>query len=174
MHQHRHEGDEYRRIEVITGVVRRRQWSAAEKAALIAENLQPGINVSALARRYSVSRGLLQTWQRTAMRQTAADGHLLVPLRMERRSETWGCTFRLRGDRLEYVMKWRVVLELVGADGAVSVCEIGGGAAVAEYAPRTIGLRLAEGKQIFAETQRYLVQAQTDEHCRRRRVCQRC
>ena len=91
-----------------------------------------------------------------------------------RPSETWGCTFRLCGDRLEYVMKWRVVLELVGADGAVSVCELGGGAAVAEYAPRTIGLRLAEGKQILAETQRHLVQAQTDEHCRRRRVCQRC
>jgi hypothetical protein len=71
-------------------------------------------------------------------------------------------------------MKWRAMLELVGADGAVSVCELGGGAAVAEYAPRTVGLRLAEGKQILAETQRRLVQAQTDEHCRRRRVCQRC
>jgi len=83
MHQHRHEGDEYRRIEVITGVVRRRQWSAAEKAALVAESLQPGINVSALARRHGVSRRLLQTWRRTAMRQAAADGQLFVPLRME-------------------------------------------------------------------------------------------
>jgi hypothetical protein len=45
---------------------------------------------------------------------------------------------------------------------------------VAEYAPRTIGLTLAEGKQILAETQRHLVQAQTEDHCRRRRVCQRC
>jgi hypothetical protein len=45
MHQHRHEGDEYRWIELITGVVRRRRWTAAEKAALVAESLQPGINV---------------------------------------------------------------------------------------------------------------------------------
>ena len=71
-------------------------------------------------------------------------------------------------------MKWRVVLELVGADRTIAVHELGGGAAVAEYAPRSIGLTLAQGKQILAETQRHLVRAQTAEHCRRRRVCQRC
>jgi hypothetical protein len=84
------------------------------------------------------------------------------------------CTFRLHGDRLECGMRWRVMLELVGEDGTVSVRELGGGAPVAEYAPQTIGLTLAEGKQILAETQRHLVQAQTEDHCRRRRVCQRC
>ena len=56
MHQHRHEGGEYRRIELITGVVRRRRWTASEKAALVAESLEPGINVSALARRRGVAR----------------------------------------------------------------------------------------------------------------------
>jgi hypothetical protein len=66
------------------------------------------------------------------------------------------------------------MLELVGEDGTVSVHELGGGAPVAEYAPRTIGLTLAERKQILAETQRQLIQAQTEDHCRRRRVCQRC
>ena len=71
-------------------------------------------------------------------------------------------------------MRWRVMLELVGEDGTVSVRELSGGAPVAEYAPRTIGLTLAEGKQILAATQRHLVQAQTEDHCRRRRVCQRC
>jgi transposase len=83
MHQHRHEGDEYRRIELITGVVRRRRWSASEKAALIAESLQPGINVSALARRCGVNRGLLQTWRRAAMREAADRGEVFVPLRVE-------------------------------------------------------------------------------------------
>ena len=83
MHQHRHEGDEYRRIELITGVVRRRRWSAAEKAALVAESLQPGINVSALARRCGVNRGLLQTWRRAAMREAADLGEVFVPLRVE-------------------------------------------------------------------------------------------
>ncbi len=83
MHQHRHEGDEYRRIELITGVVRRRRWSAAEKAALVAESLQPGINISALARRCGVNRGLLQTWRRAAMREAADRGGVFVPLRVE-------------------------------------------------------------------------------------------
>jgi hypothetical protein len=38
-------------------------------------------------------------------------------------------------------MKWRVILELVGPDGIVGAHEVGGRAAVAEYAPRMIGLR---------------------------------
>jgi transposase len=82
MHQHRHEGTEYRRIELITGVVRRRRWTAAEKAALVAESLQPEINVSELARRRGVSYGLLQTWRRTAMRQGVGRDQVFVPLRI--------------------------------------------------------------------------------------------
>lgn len=83
MHQHGHEGDEYRRIELITGLVRRRRWSAAEKAALVAESLQPGVNVSELARRCGVNRGLLQAWRRAAMREAADRGEVFVPLRVE-------------------------------------------------------------------------------------------
>src|SRR5271165_3620919 len=71
-------------------------------------------------------------------------------------------------------MKWRVVLELVEADGTARVHEVSGGAAVAEYTPRIIGLTLAEGKHLLAAVQRHLVQAQTEDHCRRRRRCQRC
>ena len=71
-------------------------------------------------------------------------------------------------------MKWRVLLELVGADGTVGVHEVSGGAAVAEYAPRMIGLTLAEGKHMLAAVQHHLVQAQAEDHCRRRRRCQRC
>jgi hypothetical protein len=42
-------------------------------------------------------------------------------------------------------MKWRVMLELIGSDGIVGVHEVGGRAAVAEYAPRVIGLTLEIG-----------------------------
>ena len=83
LHQHRHEGDPYRRIELITGSVRRRRWTAAEKSALVAESLQPGINVSDLARQRGVSRGLLQTWRRAAMRRSPEPGPVFVPLRLE-------------------------------------------------------------------------------------------
>jgi transposase len=83
MHQHRHGGGEYRRIELITGVARRRRWTAEEKAALVAESLQPGINISELARRRGVNRGLLQTWRRAAMREAADVARMFVRLRIE-------------------------------------------------------------------------------------------
>ena len=42
MHQYRHEGSDYRRIELITGLSRRRRrWTAEEKAAIVMESLQP-------------------------------------------------------------------------------------------------------------------------------------
>jgi transposase len=83
MHQHRHDVGEYRRIELITGAARRRRWTAAEKAALVTESVRPGVNISDLARRSGVNRGLLQTWRRTAMRETAERGDVFVPLRIQ-------------------------------------------------------------------------------------------
>src|ERR1700727_2978756 len=71
-------------------------------------------------------------------------------------------------------MRWRVVLELTGPDGTVGVHEAGGCAAVAEYAPQTIGLTLEKGKQLLAALQVRLIQAQAEDHSRRRRHCQRC
>jgi transposase len=81
MHQDRHEADAYRRIELITGTVRRRQWTIEEKAAIVAESARPGVNVAEVARRFGVNRGLLQTWRRKASRE----GPVFVPLRVEGR-----------------------------------------------------------------------------------------
>jgi hypothetical protein len=74
MHRHRHRGEEYCRIDLITGVVRRRRWIAVEKPALVAESLKPGIKVLELARRRGFNRELLKTRRRTAMKQSAAGG----------------------------------------------------------------------------------------------------
>jgi hypothetical protein len=71
-------------------------------------------------------------------------------------------------------MKWRVVMEVTDANGTVHAHEIGGGAPFDEYSPRTIGLTLAQGKLVLAGLQRRLVEAQTEDHCHRRRRCQRC
>ena len=57
---------QYRRIEVITGLVRRRNWTDEEKARMVAESAQPDANISAIARRFCVNRGLLNTWRRAA------------------------------------------------------------------------------------------------------------
>jgi transposase len=67
MHQDRHEADAYRRIELITGTMRRRRWTNQEKAAIVAESTRPGVNVAEVARRFGVNRGLLQTWRRKAI-----------------------------------------------------------------------------------------------------------
>ena len=65
--QSRHQGEPYRRIEVITGPVRRRRWTVDEKARILMESLAPGARISDVARRHSLNRGLLQAWRRQAM-----------------------------------------------------------------------------------------------------------
>jgi len=57
----RQEGDSYRRIEVITG--QRRRWTAQEKARIVAEGFEEGANISEVARRNGVVRGLLTVWR---------------------------------------------------------------------------------------------------------------
>jgi transposase len=56
MHQARHDADSYRRVEVITGGRRRRDWSEEEKARIVAESADPDANISEVARRNGVSR----------------------------------------------------------------------------------------------------------------------
>jgi transposase len=56
--------DEIRRVEVITGVARRRYWPAHEKLRIIEESLAPGESVSAVARRNGVAPNLLFRWRR--------------------------------------------------------------------------------------------------------------
>src|SRR3954465_12127481 len=71
-------------------------------------------------------------------------------------------------------MKWRVILELAGADGSVQAHEISVGGCATSDDSSELGLTLAGGKKILAGLQRLLVQAQAEEHCRNRRGCQRC
>lgn len=65
MHEARHEG-KYRRIEVITGRRKRRDWTDEEKARIVDESADPDVNISAVARRFGVNRGLLNVWRREA------------------------------------------------------------------------------------------------------------
>lgn len=65
MDEARHDGV-YRRIEVITGRRQRRNWTDEEKARILAESAEPDVNISAVARRWGVNRGLLNVWRREA------------------------------------------------------------------------------------------------------------
>jgi hypothetical protein len=72
-------------------------------------------------------------------------------------------------------MRWRIMLELDGADGTPQRHEIGTGErSAAGHSAATLGLGLEEGKAILAAVQRHLVAAQVEEHCRSRRRCDRC
>ena len=51
-------------IEVISGSQRRRRWTAVEKARIVQETLQPGMNVSPIARKDELSASLIFTWRR--------------------------------------------------------------------------------------------------------------
>lgn len=64
MLQGRHEDGDYRRVEVITGKRRRRNWTAEEKARIVAESAAPGASIADVARRWGVNRGLLTVWRR--------------------------------------------------------------------------------------------------------------
>jgi len=68
------------RVEIITSVERRRRWSAAEKARLVAAMDEPGAVVTDIARREGVVASLLYRWRRqfAAERETAA----FVPVRV--------------------------------------------------------------------------------------------
>lgn len=55
-----------RRIELITGTGRRRQWSTDDKARIIVESLKPGANVSEVARRHGLNPQQLFGWRRHA------------------------------------------------------------------------------------------------------------
>ena len=54
------------RVEVLSGVERRRQWSDDEKARIVEETLVPGARVAEVARRNAVSASLVFGWHRLA------------------------------------------------------------------------------------------------------------
>jgi transposase len=78
----RQEGDSYRRIEVITGQRRRRRWTAQEKARIVAESFEEGANISEVARRHGVVRGLLTVWRHKLASAAGVRATGFVPVRI--------------------------------------------------------------------------------------------
>lgn len=56
--------DTFSKVEVITGVARRRRFSTEFKLAVVAETMQPGMSVSYVARRHGLSPSLVFRWRR--------------------------------------------------------------------------------------------------------------
>jgi transposase len=62
------------RVEIRSGVGRRRRWSAEEKGRIVAESYAPDAVVSEVARRHEISPQHLFGW-----RKAARDGRLTLP-----------------------------------------------------------------------------------------------
>lgn len=57
---------DFKNVEVITSVQRRRRWTVAEKLEIVEETELPGMSVSYVARKHGVSPSQLFTWRRLA------------------------------------------------------------------------------------------------------------
>src|SRR3712207_2985313 len=90
--------DGFRRLEVITGVDRRRRWTDDEKARIVAESLDPGTTAWAVARRHGLHASQLFVWRQqlaaAAVREApgfvpvvVAEGRAAAPAEMAGRME---------------------------------------------------------------------------------------
>ncbi len=68
-----------RRLEVITGTGRRRQFSEDFKAAIVEETLAPDAIVSEVARRHGLSPQQVFTWRRQARRTAVSISETEAP-----------------------------------------------------------------------------------------------
>ena len=73
------DGHSFRRVEVLTGAPRRRRWSAAEKAAIVAESLVPGAVASTVALRHGLHRNQLYMWRRELRSGALANAGVAMP-----------------------------------------------------------------------------------------------
>ena len=71
------------RVEIISGIHRRRRYTAEEKVRLVEQTMRPGMTVSAVARLHGVAQSLLFQWRRRmtegGQEAVRADGEV-VPL----------------------------------------------------------------------------------------------
>jgi transposase len=72
------------RVEIRTGVGRRRRWTAQEKGRIVAEALNSGVPVAEIARRHDMSSQHLFNWIRAAkegrLALPADEGAVFVPI----------------------------------------------------------------------------------------------
>ena len=73
------DGHSFRRVEVLTGAPRRRRWSTAEKAAIVAESFAPGAVASTVALRHGLHRNQLYMWRRELRSGALANRGIAMP-----------------------------------------------------------------------------------------------
>lgn len=71
--------DSFRRLEVITGIGRRRRWTLEDKARIVAESLDPATTASAVARRYGLHASQLFVWRQQLQRRAGSVAAISEP-----------------------------------------------------------------------------------------------
>jgi transposase len=85
------EPDTFRRVEVISGVARRRRWPRSEKARIVAESYAPGASATAVAVRHGLHRNQIFAWRRQLRNHMAVVGAevpAFVPVTLASPAET--------------------------------------------------------------------------------------
>src|ERR1700732_1019138 len=80
----------FSKVEVITGVARRRRFTTEQKLSVVNETLQPGMSISNVARRHGLSPSLVFRWRRLMSeggREAVRADHEVVPAAELRRLE---------------------------------------------------------------------------------------
>src|SRR5579864_4661430 len=117
--------DTFSKVEVITGVARRRRFSAELKLAVVAETLQPGMSVSYAARRHGLSPSLVFRWRQLmsegGKEAVRADDEVVAASQVRRLEDRVRELERLLGRKTMEVELLKEALDLAGKKTDVAV-----------------------------------------------------
>jgi transposase len=145
----------FQRMEIITGVGRRRSWSSAEKVRLVGEVAERG--VAEVARRYEVCRSLLYRWRRQMPRGELATTAGFVPVRIvpevsavrETKEEPPAASAAPQNTLASEVSLGRVEIVLGRARAAGCGADRSGGAGAAGGGPRSSMITVPAGVWVY-------------------------
>src|SRR3954463_14910238 len=122
----------FSKVEVITGVARRRRFPMDQKLAVVAETMQPGMSISYVARRHGLSPSLVFRWRRLmsegGREAVRADDEVVPAAELRRLEERVRDLERLLGRKTMENEILKEALELARAkktDLAVQLCAVG-------------------------------------------------
>jgi transposase-like protein len=117
--------DTFSRVEVITGVARRRRFTTEQKLAVVAETMQPGMSISYVARRHGLSPSLVFRWRRLmtegGQEAVRADDEVVPASDVRRLEERVRELERLLGRKTLEVEVLKEALELARTKKAISL-----------------------------------------------------
>ena len=117
--------DTFSRVEIITGVARRRRFTTEQKLAVVAETMQPGVSISYVARRHGLSPSLVFRWRRLmtegGQQAVRADDEVVPAADLRRAEERMRELERLLGRKTLEVEVLKEALELTRAKKAISL-----------------------------------------------------